>query len=743
MSSQVKKKRTPDTQKKNSKSNQGVTRPPKGNAKKGILVPLILVLATFSAIVFVSLQKKQPTVGKTENFSLLVITLDTTRADHIGAYGYKKAQTPTLDRLAREGVMFENCYSPVPLTLPAHSSLFTGRFPVAHGARGNGMYRLPEKETTLAELLQANGFHTFGVISSFVLLSKFGLEQGFDVYDDSLNSHKIYNDYTSEIPASFVYRKFLQWFEKNNQKRFFAWVHFYDPHKPYDAPKKYGKEFNDSVQGRYDAEIAFTDDAVNRVIEALKAAHRLENTLVVIVGDHGEAFGEHEETGHGIFCYEEVLKVPLIFYNPRLLAKSGVPIKNRVNLTDIMPTLLEMFGLDLPASIQGKSMMPLLAGETETEPRNIYFESLHGKNEMGWAPLMGMMEGNYKFISLPEPELYDLESDSGEKENLFFKKNLLARELDKKLMKQVALMATDSSAAEAHREMSADDKSQLKSLGYISSFDDKSKTEQDPKKGIVLDNKIKRIFDVIARKELVEAQTQLDSLIAEHKEINLPIFYDLQHRLFMSQGNVDQAEVLLKEAIAKFPKLERFYILYAFKLFQRGDFPAVEEVCKKLLTLNPDFTRAHILLAEIEEKRKNVDKAIQFYRKAMDIEPRNFTLQLKTAELLITRNSFKEALALYDQLLERKELSSNPELLYKVALFNSRFGTLAKTEQMMKRCVEIEPCGKFYYNYALVLHKNKKIQAARQNMQTALDKYRAQLTAQQVDTAQKVLAEGK
>jgi arylsulfatase A-like enzyme/Tfp pilus assembly protein PilF len=635
--------------------------------------------------------------------------------------------------------MFENCYSTVPLTLPAHSSIFTGRYPLAHRVRGNGTYVMPETEITLAEIFKDKGFNTFAVISSFVLLAKFGLNQGFDFFDDSLDSHKMYNNYNSEIPATSVHRKFLQWFENNHRKRFFVWIHFYDPHAPYKAPKRFAEKFKSDIPGRYDAEIAFTDEGVGKIIEALEKTNTLQNTLVVIAGDHGEAFGEHEEWGHGIFCYEEALKVPLIFYNPRLLPQNGLRIKNRVNLVDIMPTLLELYGITPPRGIQGNSFTSMLKGEREKEVRSFYFESMHGKDEMNWAPLMGIIDKNYKYISLPEPELYDLDTDPMEKENLFWKKNRLAKELDKKLMKEVTTLSKAGSGRDAKRELTAEDKKHLTSLGYISSFSDKSNKDQDPKKGIVLDNRIKRIFRIIGKGNLDRAETELNALIAKHKQIDLPIFYDLLHQLYLKREDVDKNIRILKEAMEKFPKIERFYILYAFKIFDKGLIEETEHTCHKLMELNPRFTRAYILLGQVEEKRQQIDKAIVHYKKALDIEPQNISLKLKYAELMIRKKGFHTALSIYDDLLKRREVTGNADLLYKVALLHSTHGSLDKSEQLLKRTVTLKPGGKYYFSYAMILSRNKKVKEALDNMEIALNKYRAELDERQVQLATKAV----
>jgi arylsulfatase A-like enzyme/Tfp pilus assembly protein PilF len=709
--------------------------------KRFILLSIVILIAIVIIALWVVKKDKAITVPA-EDYNLLVITLDTLRADRVGVYGYEAALTPNLDALAREGVMFEYCYTPVPLTLPAHSSIFTGQYPLAHRVRDNGMYRLTGAAVTLAEKMKEKGFHTFAVIASFVLLSKFGLDQGFDIYDDSLNSHKMYNNYTTEIPASLVYSKFLQWFEKNYHKRFFAWVHLYDPHEPYRPPKKYAEKFKTDKSGRYDGEVAYTDECIGKIMEKLRVKDLLEKTVVVIMGDHGEAFGEHEEFGHGIFCYEEALRVPLIFYNRELFPR-GLRVTERVNLVDIMPTILDLLGMEIPGAAQGESFAHLLSGKTEKQQRGFYFESMHGKDEMNWAPLMGIIDGPYKYISLPEAELYNLETDGEEKENLFWKRNRVAKEMDKKLMKWAANYAKAGVDvdADAKRELTAGDKSRLQSLGYISSFSAKSGTDEntDPKKGIILDNKIKQIFDTIGKDDSGLAEKQLQDLISQYPEINLPVFYDLQHQIYVKKNDLEKTVQVLKEALEKFPKIERFYILYAFKLRDMGQIRETETVCRKLLELNPRFTRAYILQGELEEQRGNTGAAILYYEKALAIEPRNISLKLKYAELLIVKQSYRQALEIYDGLLERKEVSGNANLLFKVGIFNAQFGNMEKSEQLLKRAVSLAPNGKFYFNYALVLSRNGKLRDALENMEIALKKHLADLSERQIQTGQKAV----
>ncbi len=295
------------------------------------------VLLLVALVFFLSRSRSQT---GTAPFNLLVITLDTMRADRLGCYGDAAARTPVLDDLAAKGVLFENCYTPAPLTLPAHCSLFTGRWPIAHGVRNNSSYKLDDAETTLAEKLQAAGYDTAALIAAYVLKSKFGLAQGFDLYDDRLGFEEKAGNLDAQIPAERIYDKFKEWLERHGDRPFFIWAHFYDPHKPYAPPAAYLQACaNDAYRG----EVAYVDHTIGRMLADLKERRLFERTLVVVVGDHGEAFGEHGEKGHGIFCYDESMKVPLIFANTALLKKPA-RVAQRVSLLDVMPTVLEMLG---------------------------------------------------------------------------------------------------------------------------------------------------------------------------------------------------------------------------------------------------------------------------------------------------------------------------------------------------------------------------------------------------------------
>ena len=286
--------------------------------KKILLFAIAAALLVGAALVFRQVRAASGFDGRGMN--LLVVTLDTLRADRLGCTGDHLARTPAMDALAGGGILFQDCYTPIPLTLPAHCTLFTGRWPFALGVRNNAFYALDPSELTLAERLKADGYGTSALVASYVLKERFGLSQGFDAYDDRLGYEDRAGRLDAEIPADQVYRKFASWLAGLGGRNppFFLWVHFFDPHKPYAPPPEYLKSAGGDA---YRGEVAFMDFYVGRMIDDLRERKLLDSTLIVLVGDHGEAFGEHQENGHGIFCYEESVRVPLIFSNPVLFAK--------------------------------------------------------------------------------------------------------------------------------------------------------------------------------------------------------------------------------------------------------------------------------------------------------------------------------------------------------------------------------------------------------------------------------------
>jgi len=670
-----------------------------------------LVLAAVVLVIYLlTTRTKSLITGKCRDLNLMVITLDTMRADRIGAYGYPAAETPNIDGLAAKGILFENCYSPVPITFPAHCSLFTGRYPPGHQVRVNGTYLLKAGETTLAEKMKEQGFQTYALVAAFVLMAKFGLNQGFDFYDDSLRINEQITNFYSEIKADKVYSKFHHWFTKNRNPRekFFAWIHFYDPHLPYDPPGKYKEKFGNSLEGLYNGEVAYMDVFIGKIIQDLKTANLLEKTLVVIVGDHGEAHGEHQEYGHTIFCYEQNLKVPLVFYNPRVFTGrlSGLRVKNRVNLIDVMPTILELYGREIPGEIQGQGFTHLLSGDKDKKERTFYFETMHEKEEMGWAPLTGIIDEQYKYISLPEPELYDLTTDSNEKHNLFLEKNRLARDLDKKLMNLVSKYAAGGS--ETRRQLTASDTKHLQTLGYISAFSDKTNTNLDPKKGIIVENQFMEIKEIIDKGNLDQAESRLQEIKKNNPGIPFSRYFVLTIEILKKKRDMEGVIRTWREAIAAFPGNNNFKGNLSSELFKMNRLEEADNLGNELIKNDPQDTRAYILKGRIAEKRGLIPEAVAYFEKALLYEPRNVSLKVSYAKLLGENNNFQKAGKICQELLAQEAVLKDTKVKARIGIILTEIYKNDLAFKILDEVKEADGTDAEAWNYLGIIYFRKK-----------------------------------
>jgi arylsulfatase A-like enzyme len=394
--------------------------------------------------------------GRAVPLNVVVITLDTTRADRLSVYGYMDASMPALERLAREGVVFDQATSVAPLTLPAHASLFTGLFPPGHGVHDNAGQALDAAHTTLAEMLRTQGFRTGASVGSAVLHADRGLTQGFESYRSGLSLDRTGKE-SRQRRADEVVDDAIRWLDDVGRDRFFLWLHLYDPHLPYEPPEPFRSMYTDAYVG----EIAFADAQVGRVLNALERQGRLENTIVVIAGDHGESLGEHGERDHGIFVYESTLRVPLIVRVP------GGPrgrVAEVVRLVDVMPTLLDLLSVSAP-QMDGVTLAGLMDGRVRHLGLEAYSESMYPER-FGWSPLRALREDRFKVIEAPRPELYDLERDPFETRNLYEERRPLA---DALLRRLAVLTARKGSVDPPDKvlEPPALVKERLAALGYV------------------------------------------------------------------------------------------------------------------------------------------------------------------------------------------------------------------------------------------------------------------------------------
>ena len=607
--------------------------------------PLISLLAILTLIFTLHSGCKKghkiPSLKQSENFNLLLITIDSLRVDRIGVYGFRNAQTPNIDRLAENGLMFKNCYAPVPLILPSHCTIFTGREPLAHGVRNNGTDFLPDSEQTWAEVMKNQGFETYALVSSYLLHSKFGLKQGFDTFDDSLDYSSIIHNFRTTIAADQVFSRFQSWLEQRTPNKFFAWVHFSDPQAPYKPPPEHARmSENDPTSG----EVALADHYIGEIVRALEAKKLMDRTVVVIAGSHGESLQEHREWGHGLFCYEPTLKVPLIIHNPTAFGEKQV-IASRVRLLDLMPSLFQLFNLESPVGVQGKSFLYLLSkknrGRQIDQP--VYFESLSGFQEMGFAPLTGLISENYKYISLPEAELYDLKTDPAEMENLALTKSELAQKMDTALGLYI-----ENHQGKKQEALDKAKQSQRENLAI------------DPKKGIDAVERMLEVEQLIYSEKWGDAEKALQGIRSDYKDWKLPQAFDYQYLIDKKKNDPRKIEETLRQAAEKYPESDRFKLSLAQMFTYTGRLGEAEKICVEELARNPGLTQAYILLGTIYQKNGTAAQALSCLEKALEQEPRNARLQLEYAARLASLGEKEKSLDILKNLLKNRSLTADP-----------------------------------------------------------------------------------
>jgi arylsulfatase A-like enzyme/Flp pilus assembly protein TadD len=405
-----------------------------------------------------------------ERPSVLLVTIDTLRADHVGAYGAVDARTPVLDRLAAEGTRFTTAISSAPLTLPSHASILTGLYPPRHGVRCNGISRLQPSFDTITERLRDAGYATGAVVGSYVLAGKYGLDQGFQHYDDDTRSQ----GNPAERPASEVSDGALAWLEHAG-KPFFLWVHYYDPHERYAPPEPFATRF----AGRpYDGEIAYVDSELGRLLDALAGHGELEDTLIAVTSDHGESLGEHAELTHSYTLYDAVLAVPLVFRGP------GVPADRRVEgvvrTVDVAPTLASLLGLGPIGGSDGVDLSPLWSDSQAPPDRLAFAETLATRLEHGWSPLFAIRTRHHHYVRAPRPELYEVASDPEQVRNEIDAATPTAAALDAEITRILA-----DQVHHTYERVDDETRDQLRALGYVLPEGELPETGIDPKDGLI------------------------------------------------------------------------------------------------------------------------------------------------------------------------------------------------------------------------------------------------------------------
>ncbi len=687
--------------------------------------------------------------------NVLVVTLDTLRADHVGAYGYTAAQTPVIDALASRGARFAHATTTTPLTLAAHTSLFTGTFPAYHGVRDNTGFHVDDSLTTMAEVFAAKGYRTGGFVGAFVLDGRWGISQGFTDYVDDFDLSEDVGPGLDAIQrrGDAVVSKALAWLGQADTRPFFGWVHLYDPHAPYEAPAEFASRFPAGHIGAYDAEIAYTDSQVGRLVQALEASGRLANTIVVVLGDHGEQLGEHREQAHGFFVYDASVQIPLVMAGPGITPRV---VPDQVRIVDVMPTVLDLAGVAGPPVMQGTTLRPALNGERLS--LIALAESWYPRYHYGWSELTAVRDGQFKFILAPTRELYDIGNDPGERTNLAASNQAKADTLERALRALVA-KTTRANAAAGPTTVAPDVEQKLRALGYVgggtSAKNLETRARRDPKDTIELYNLLKlagsdseagRYDDAAAKvrqalaadPEIIDAHAQLGNIftkagrhadaVAAYKQA---LALDSEHAMstynlalaYRQLGRVDDAILGFERSAVIEPRSGRAHFQLGDIYMQRGEaaravevlqrgltldidrppflvklgeayltlkrFDEAEKVLKEAVALRADVPRGQYNLALVYEQRGDGAGARAAYEAEVAKNPKNYGAQFNLGKAMLAAGRVPEAIARFRGSVEAKPDFAEGYLYLSKALLDA--GNLPGATEAAKQGLALKP----------------------------------------------------
>lgn len=587
----------------------------------GLLAVVAVALAVWGAAAF---RRTRPTIN------VLLITLDTTRADRIGCYGDPRALTPIIDGLAAQGVLFERANSPAPLTLPTHASLFTGLYPAEHGLRTNGRSRLSESIPTLATILKGSGYETAAFVSSFVLDAKFGLDRGFDHYgDDFPGDPAAAGALQRQRDGHLTVDEAVEWLAAPRQKPVFCWVHLYDPHFPY---LDHADEFGDRFQDRpYDAEIAYVDRQVGRLLDQLQLLEEgsSPDSLVIIVGDHGEGLGDHVERTHGYTLYESTQRVPWIIRMPQAAASKGGANEARgrrvpevVSLVDLTPTVVDLLGLDLPEAVSGRSLRGAMEGRLVPEVAS-HAATDDPFLQNGWSPLRSLTTSRWKYIRTTRPELFDLQADPHELQNLIEQEPRQAEEMARRLDDTERRMKPRRSASV---QLSAAERRALETLGYL-------RGQDQPEAAIVgapggAATQLPDVKDMIPFDVATEAARDL-----------------------LRSGKVTEGADALREVIASAPAHVAAKVFLGEALESLGQFDEAMSWYQAALKQRPTDLDALVHLGAAYAAKEHLPEAIAQFDEAVRIDPESSTARYNLGKALVRTGQTDDGIAQFEEAL--------------------------------------------------------------------------------------------
>ncbi len=586
------------------------------------LIAVFLLIAGYSCTA-----AKKPYRNSAPN--VILISVDTLRADHLSLYGYDKIETPNIDALASDGVYFLKAYSHAPLTLPSHISILTGTYPNFHGVRDNGVFTAPEELNTMAEILKAAGYDTAAFVSALVMDSSFGIDQGFDIYDDNLDEEpkkKAILNYEFRNAESIIGRA-VEWIEGrtgSSSPPFFAFVHLFDPHFVYEPPEPFYSIYSDNL---YDGEIAYTDSQIGVLIAKLKELSLYDNTLIIFTSDHGESLGEHGENTHAIFLYNSTIWVPLVMKLPggKYARKS---VKNMVRHIDILPTMLDILDLGegvgekMKSDIQGVSLLGAMRGDDEDLRLLSYAESHYPMSHYGWARPESIRSDEYEYINLPKREFYDLKNDPMELNNIYEIQNELALKYARKL-EDIKRVSRKGGVASVRRDKDGEILLKLVSLGYIHGdveFDENERSDaKDPKDLIFAHTELVDIQSLINDKKYARViDRSKKALQVDPSNIQL---METLAKTYLETGDTAGAVKQFQRIKKRYPGYPAAYValgnIYALK---EGNFEAAQKELDAAFGIAPRDARVWAAKGNMEREKGELEKAERSYRRAVGLD---------------------------------------------------------------------------------------------------------------------------
>ena len=649
--------------------------------------------------------------------SVLLITLDTVRADHIGCYGYSRIKTPALDGLAADGVRFENAYAQVPITLPSHAAILTGTYPMLNGVRDFTSGPLPTNIPTLAEMLRRSGYHTAAFVSAFVLNSMWGLNRGFEVYDDNVGIGRNRPRYLFLLQRSAdkTVDRLLDWVDRRSNKPFFAWLHLYDAHSPYRSPEPYRRLYS----GRpYDGAIAFDDAQVGRVVARLRAMNLYQNTLIVLLSDHGESLGEHGESEHGFFIYNATLRVPLIVKLPGQTITSRV-VAQPVTTVDVAPTIAQICRIVPAASggFQGRSLLSpsilnVSSGGTPNRSEAVYAESFYPRHSFGWHELRGIVTSEFEYIDAPRPELYDLQRDPGERSNMVTRNSAMASALREKLI-EFERKFTASEKKSAATTLDPETLEKLKSLGYVAykagSEDGGDGKGADPKDKLATLNRILRASDLSQLEKYSEADQVLTEVEREEPELYLVPFQKGENLL--AWGKPQPAILEFGKALARNPTFDQAALGLGRAHFLLGQDEQAATALQLALRLNGRNFLARLALGKVYWRQNLLEKAESELKVVVKSHPDFGEAHADHGIILAILGKYSEALP---EIQQGIELGSREAIAYNyLGVSLAELGQTLEAMHAYEKAVEVDPrYPAAYLNLALQYRKQGRLARA-------------------------------